>query len=99
MIRVCLAAPFLAALPAYATTPAPWMIEHQRCLGKMADERMATVVEKLSRVEARALAEEIYWACGALMPIEMSAVDRVRFIHEQSRDFARRLRYQSGNAR
>ena len=99
MIRILfIMMPLLVVTPAHATTPAPWMIEHQQCLGKVADERMATVVEKLSRNEARALAEEIYWACGALMPAEMTAVDRVRFIHDQSRDFARRLRYQSGKA-
>lgn len=88
----------LVVTPAHATTPASWMIEHQQCLGKVADEQMAAVVQKLSRAEARALAEEIYWACRALMPADMSAVDRVQFIHGQSRDFARRLRYRSGEA-
>ena len=97
MIRAVLAsASILVTFTADAKTPAPWLVDHQKCIGQAAEQRMANIASKLSKNDSRKLAEEFYVACANLMPNDMTAAERAKFIDDQSRIFAKRLRYQSG---
>jgi len=100
VIRTVLAsALFMVSFASYAEAPAPWLIDHQKCIGHAAETRMASITDRLSKNDSRKLAEEIYVACANFMPNDMTATERAKFIDDQSRIFAKRLRYQSGNVK
>ncbi|WP_157093020.1 hypothetical protein [Paraurantiacibacter namhicola] len=84
-----------ASFAAHAETPAPWLIDHQRCLGEKANDQLAKLDKKLSSSESRALAEVIYWECAVWMPNEMLPEEKIQFVHRRSQEFAKSLRWHS----